>query len=538
MTAPTGGTWTANNWAASAPQTRPRIPRWLLLVGALVALAAGGVEFAHNHNPVEAVEAVVAAGLGVAVAALAWSLPGVTRRGLVLGAFFTLGGMLSWSYMDRPIVIWALLGVGGLLFLWWGWPWLDGLRALPRLGAAWLGLGYWLIGVLGALLQPHLGVAGQRVAYAGVFGLAALAVVASVRRRRGADPTAGIVAAFLYAVAALLISGSGNLFDARHTVPAGGWGTNMRGRFWGGEHLLYHPNSLALIAVLIAVRIGMDKAFTVAQRVSALALMGVLVYVTNSRSGVVFGAAVALVHAVLLWWRPRRPADLPGYHRRARVVATLAPFAVIALVTLLSMLNGTFLGQNRYSDGGVTSGRTQTWQAVFHEFRTDDWVQKAFGDTDNARAEVYRPSAPTTGLTTDNAAVGALRRAGVAGEVAFVGGLVLLLWHALPRRRRTPGRGAPTKRGAPRPAGWLTTVAFGAVPTIAFSDWLLGGTGGTLWVLLLAGEAWLLHGAGRGRLSATAGTAEAAAGSPPHPAAGADPRPAAGTDPAPTGTAH
>jgi hypothetical protein len=32
------------------------------------------------------------------------------------------------------------------------------------------------------------------------------------------------------------------------------------------------------------------------------------------------------------------------------------------------------------------------------------------------------------------------------------------------------------------------------VVTIPTADWLLGGTGGTLWILLLAGEAFLLSG--------------------------------------------
>jgi hypothetical protein len=38
----------------------------------------------------------------------------------------------------------------------------------------------------------------------------------------------------------------------------------------------------------------------------------------------------------------------------------------------------------------------------------------------------------------------------------------------------------------------LTVAAVGSIPTIAVADWLLGGTGGTLWILLVAGEAWLV----------------------------------------------
>jgi hypothetical protein len=35
-------------------------------------------------------------------------------------------------------------------------------------------------------------------------------------------------------------------------------------------------------------------------------------------------------------------------------------------------------------------------------------------------------------------------------------------------------------------------AAIASVPTLALNDWLLGGTGGTFWILLLAGEAYLL----------------------------------------------
>jgi len=74
--------------------------------------------------------------------------------------------------------------------------------------------------------------------------------------------------------------------------------------------------------------------------------------------------------------------------------------------------------------------------------------------------------------------------------LAFAVGLVLMLWHALlPVRRRGP----PRVRGSAAPA-WFTVAAVAVVPTIATEDWLLGGTNGAIWLMLLAGEATVLFG--------------------------------------------
>jgi hypothetical protein len=121
-------------------------------------------------------------------------------------------------------------------------------------------------------------------------------------------------------------------------------------------------------------------------------------------------------------------------------------------------------------------------------------IEKIFGDTATARAVVHRaddgtkPGAKPVDLTTDNAAVGALRRGGVLGELAFLLGLGLMLWHAV-RGPRIAGTGRRRS-----PPAWFTVTAVGSLPTIATADWLLGTTGGTLWILLVAGEAWLLFG--------------------------------------------
>jgi len=125
-----------------------------------------------------------------------------------------------------------------------------------------------------------------------------------------------------------------------------------------------------------------------------------------------------------------------------------------------------------------------TWRQVATDWRLAGWAEKAFGDARTSRAVVIRlndgapPQGPRMKLNTDNAAVGALRRGGVFGVLAFLLGVALLAWHALRR-----------PRGRPR-AAWFVIAALAALPTIATEDWLLGGTNGGLWILLLAGEAW------------------------------------------------
>jgi O-Antigen ligase len=445
--------------------------------GTALALATGVVEFVHSGSPLYALGALIAGALAAAIVWFVTTLPGLTTRGLVTGGLFVLAGMISWTSLGvGKWLVWPLLGVEGIVFAVWSWPWLRHLRSLPRLGSAWLGLAYWLLGVVGALLVLRLGVSAQRVVYAGVFGLAVLTVVASVRRDRGRDLSVGIVGAFLLAIAVLFVSGSGNLFQHRHVVPPGGWGTEvMVHRFWGGPWLLYHPNSLALIAVAVAMRIGVDRAFTLWQRVAVTLLAGGLVYLTNSRTGFVYFGAAAVVHAYLLW--RRRGAGLPSYRRVWIAIAT--PFVVLALV--LAFSGGSFLFQERYNSGDVTSGRTDTWKQVGREWVDGNIIEKVFGDTKTSRAVIKRSGLQ---LTTDNAAVGALRRGGVLGEIAFLFGLGLLLLHAWRGRRDGAAHRAP-------PA-WLTVTAVGSLPTIATADWLLGGTGGTLWILLVAGEAWLV----------------------------------------------
>jgi hypothetical protein len=450
-----------------------------LALGAAVVLAATVADYAGTGSPAATVRTFVAAAIAVAVLGLAVSLPGITVRGAVLGGSFVAAGIFTWTFTNRPAVIWAALLLQGVLFAGWSWPWLARLRTLPRLGTAWLGLAYWFLGIAGALLVGHLGVGAQRVAYAGVFTLAGLAVVAT-RQQGRRDLSVGIAAAMLVGVAALLLAGSGNLFDAVHAAPAGTSAQAMRDRFWGGLGLFYHPNSMAGLAIGAAVRIGPDRAFAAWQRLSATILAGFVLFLSDSRIGLVFFASVALLHAVLIL---RRRADLPVYRRPW--LAALVPFAVLALVVTLSGTQGFFFHSRFDAPPGasadVTSGRIDTWRQVAADWRHAGWAEKAFGDARTSRAVVVRtndgapPGTPHAKLNTDNAAVGALRRGGVFGVIAFLLGLVLLL-------RRVRGPGVPA---------WFVVAAVGLVPTIATEDWMLGGTNGALWLLLLAGEAGL-----------------------------------------------
>ncbi len=448
--------------------------RIALLVGVGVAVVAGLVE-AVRHTPqssaVEGLGAFLAAAFAVGLVGLALSLRGVTLPGLLIGALFVTAGVLSWAYTDTPLVVWALLLAEGALFLVWTFPWLRNLAGLPRLGAAWLGLAYWLLGTLGAVLVWHPTVAVQRLTYAGLFTLAAMAIVVATRKS-GRDLSIGITAAFLCALGVLFLVGSGNVLDAVHVVPHNKWGEHMEYRFWGGPGLLYHPNSIALLTVLIAVRIGADGGFARWQRYAALAVPAVILPLANSRTGVGFLGAAAAVHAVLVW--------------RRRLLEAVVPLVLVGVITLASG-GWDFLTAKRYGEAAdATSGRTATWAQVWREFKADEPVQKAFGDAKYARAYVVRTDTAADPkdrpkLTTDNALVGALRRGGILGVLAFLFGLALLLWHGV---RRAPP--------------WFAIATVASVVTIPTADWLLGGTGGTMWVYLLAGEAFLVLGSASG----------------------------------------
>ncbi|MFI5952188.1 O-antigen ligase family protein [Cryptosporangium sp. NPDC051539] len=457
-------------------------------IGAVIlVVAAAVVEYVRVESVTEALEAAVAAAIAVGVGYLALSLPGSTARGAAVGGTFVAAGILTWTSTGRPIVIWGVLAIGGVLFVLWSRPWVSGSRDLVRAGAAWTGIAYWPLGVIGALLVGHWTVGIQRIAYAGIFVLAALVLIALVRTS-GRDPSVGIAAAVLVAIAVLMLAGSGSLFDSVRQVPPGsGSAQLMRDRFWGGLGVYYQPNALAGLAVVSAIRIAPDRAFALWQRLSVLVLAGALLGLSNSRTGLVFAFGAACLHGLLTLWRLR--PDLPEYRRKW--LAVLTPFLVIGLVVVWSQASGN-LTRNRFEDSAkpptsavsaATSGRTDTWRQVWVDWENAGLAEKLFGDARTSRAVVTRlddglpADGPRAQLNTDNAAVGAFRRGGVLGALAFVFGVLLMLWHALRRRS-----------DAALPPAWWTIGALAVIPTIMSEDWLLGGTNGAVWLTLLAGE--------------------------------------------------
>lgn len=492
--APRTPRWAALTWPILDPDRwGPRHNRFVLLASGVV-LVAWMVEVlqADVASSANGVRAAVGAAVGMALVGLALSLRGVTVPGLALGGFVVFCGLIS-AY--QPPVLWTVYALGAVALALWTFPWFRDALVFPRLGTFYLGVVLWPLGVVGAVLTANWRIGGERVAYLGLAAVTILAAVVAVRRTRR-DISVGVVAAFLLAIALLVLVGSGNVLDDLHAVPDNPWGAAMQARFWGGPGLLYHPNFLAALGVIVAMRIAPARAFRAWQRGAVLAVVVLVCVLTNSRTGLVFAATAVFVHAVLVWRQHRRqraetggPDDgLPLYSTGRRAVA--AALLPVALVGVLFVGQGgvASLTQSRYpaetdeTGVDVTSGRTETWKRVLADFRADTVVEKAVGNSDHARGVVIRdttgPVADRPKLATDNAAVGALRRGGVLGVVAFLVGLGLLLYHAV-------------RRGAP---AWLTISAIAALPTLMVSDWLLGGVAGTLWIYLAAAEAWIVLG--------------------------------------------
>jgi hypothetical protein len=418
-----------------------------------IGLAAGAVELVVDDSFGDAFLALVAGLIAGSVGVLAASLlPSVDPRGLLVGGVFVGAGALSWTYTNTGGFVWSLLLLSGVLFLFW----LRGFSGSLSLGSAWLGVSYWLLGALAALLVLKADIAVQRLLYAGYFGLVVLVVLAY----RSARFSLGIAVAFLFGLAVLLLVGSGNLFTTPHVVPDTPWGAGFEYRFWGAGWLLDHPNAMALAAMLAAIRVGADRTLALPQRLGVVAVAALILCTSDSRTGFLLLLVSTLAYALV-----------------GRFEAAV-PLLALALVLLV---NGpSFLVKERYgSDAGVSSGRVETWRQVAADWRADSLTEKLLGNTRDARATVYRPSSGTDiKLTVDNAPIAALRKAGVLGVLTFLLGLALLLWNTWRHRANAPP--------------WLLILIPAALISTVTNEWLLGGTGGTLWLLLLSGEAALL----------------------------------------------
>lgn len=490
---------------ASAATARVTAPL-LRLGGPIVVLVAlaGGV-FDAMHGIGTGVGTGIGTGLALLVAGgmvlLALSLPGLVAEGAVVALLSLAAAVMAWSHTTEPRYTFAVLGLQVVVFAAWTFPWFRHLAPLARLGSAWLGVAVWLLGAVSALvLAPSVGV--QRLVYAGIAVLTVLMFIRG-RQRTGRDVSIGLVAGILIGLAFIVAVGSGNFFSLSHYAPPGPWGYRFNGRFWGGPLAVLHPNGMALAALIVSLRIGPDRRFATWQRLAALTVTTLMLYETNSRTGVLAAFLAGLSWTILTLWRSRHEMRSAGRFLSSRRGALTVGSALLPLILVIAVFIAAggrgFLLSQRYgtaatqtsSDAAtaaddlntqsVTSGRTQNWSAIFRDWRHDTLLEKAFGNTDNTRGYLLRQAASVKNqpkLTADNAGVSELRRGGVLGVLAFIFGFGLLFWRAF--RRDTPV--------------WWRLSVIGAFATVATSDQSLGGTGTTLLLLLTAGEVSLFAG--------------------------------------------
>jgi hypothetical protein len=492
----------------------PTIGRRRIAVAAAVvlALAVGlGIRNGIGDGPLSGLGAAAAVLLAAAVAGLALSLPGKSPEGLVVGIGLPVAAMMAWTHLESPAFIWTVEGVLGAVLVVWTWRWWGEWRELLRLGTFWLAVPVWVLGTVSALATGHLTVAVQRVVYGG-FALLVLLILVQAWWRRKRDVSVGLVAGFLLCHALILLAGADNLFVVDHFIPETAWGRGMADRFWGGPLLLYHPNFIAMTAVIAAMRIAPDAAFRRWQRWGTLFAAAGLLVITQSRTSVLIAGIASTVWFVLVIWRE------PAVRRRLTLLVTAAPYRrllvkaaapmALTLVVLVAAGGSGFVLKDRYADQNVeaeegseeipgfakaSSGRTGLWGLIGREWRDDTVIEKVAGNADNPRGYILRYRLPEgyTGtppdwyveqpkLTADNAPVGALRRAGVLGVAVLLVGLGLVLWRA-------------TRRGAPP---WFTITTFAMLASILTEDEVLNTA--PAWAILVAGEIMMLASRRRG----------------------------------------
>lgn len=487
----------------------PWVRRLVLIVGPVLAVLGGVFSAVHGSGTGFGVfvSTTLALLFAVGMVALALSLPDLTAAGIVFSVTSLAAAAMAWTHTTQPAYTWAVVAIQGVLFAAWTFPWFRDLPVLPRLGSAWLGIPVWLFGAASALLLIKVTVAGQRIVYGAIAVLTVLLFIRAARRT-GKDITIGVVAGLLIGLAVIVVSGSANLFSLTHYAPPGPWGAKFNGRFWGGEFAVIHPNGMAVAALLIALRVAPDPRFARWQRLASVAVPVILVFASNSRTGVLAAGVASAVWALVLLWRHRasfigrRAAGAPA--ATMVLAAAVLPLVLTAGVTIAAGGQGFLLSQ-RYgrtqttiSDQStandqigtgtdvraITSGRTENWTAMLDAFRSDTAVEKALGDTSNSRGYLLKYSASVKNqpkLTPDDAPIAELRRAGVLGVLTFLLGFGILFWGLFRRRRPL----------------WWGLLVVAALATIATSDQTLGGTGSTLWGLLAAGEVAVLLQSGR-----------------------------------------
>ncbi len=483
-----------------ASERAVRVPRPLLIgagLAILPAIAIGSWQATRDGalSGLGAGAAILIAGL---VAATALSLPGKSPEGLLLGIAIPFGAMMTWTHLNQPRVVWAVMAVIGLTCVIATFPWWRDWRDLPRLGGFWLVIPVWAFGTVSALGVGHWTVAAQRVIYGG-YALLVLLLVYQGVRRRGRDVSIGLVAGLLLGHAALLVAGCQYVFvSGHHFVPDIAWSFRQDDRFWGGPWLVYHPNFIGMTAVIAALRVFPDRGFRMWQRVAVFATaMFVLVIVASRTSFLIAGMGTA-VFALAYCWRAGVPrwrvwSWLSTADRRRAVGRAVAPLLALCLV-FMSSGGMDLLLKNRYggddADSGrfnsAVSGRADVWAFIGRDFSHDSVVEKVFGNADNSRGYVLRYPDPSDEryeeqpkLTADNGPVGALRRGGILGVLAVVGGIVLVVWRAV--RRQVPI--------------WVPVATLGVLAGGLTEDEITGTT--PAWLIIFAAEVWVLYRASR-----------------------------------------
>lgn len=467
-----------------------------------VAAVAVGIWWGIVEDPFRGVGAGLAVVIAAAIAALALSFRHRSPEGVFAGFALTVSGMIAWTY--PAAAAWALFGVIGLVALIATYPWWRDWRAPLKLGSFWLGVPVWVYGAVSAVAVGAFSVAIERTVYGGYALLIALLVVQAVRQRHR-EVTAGIAVGLLLAAVLLLIAGCTEVFEPgpRHTAQ-NNFGFSQADRFWGGPALVYHPNAMAMVALLAAVRLGADPQFSVRQRVGVLFASAFLLYLAESRTAFMLAGVASLIYAVLYIWRRGLPkwrfwTWLSTRPWRRIVAAALLPLVMSVMVVAVS--GGTdAIFKSRYANeepeepedpegslraprwlNSLLSGRPEVWWLMFADYGDDTVAEQAFGNADNTRGYILRDADPeddieASRLGADNAFVSALRRGGAIGLLTALVAVVLVVW-------RTLRRGQPI---------WLLLMLMMALAQSMTEDELVNTT--VSWLVVLAAEAWVLWG--------------------------------------------
>ncbi len=447
-------------------------------------LAGGAAVLATSGGWLGGAGAAVAVLVAGGVVWVALSLPGTTPQGLLLGAGIPLMAMMSWTKPHHPIGLWLVTATVTVAAVVWTYPWWRQWREVVRLGGFWLPVTLWIAGALSALLLGRVAVLGGRVAY-GCLAVVMTLLVFQTVRGRGRDVSIGIAAGMMICHGLLLALGAEYVFDSGvHHVPDDAWGRGQTDRFWGGPWLTYHPNLIAMTAVLVAIRVGADTTLAPWQRWAAVGNGALLLSIADSRTSLLMAGVASAAYGLLHVWRTGLPR-LRRFGSRRAFGHALIPVAVTLMVFTAVGGAGNLL-KDRYQDHEprreVTrplSGRVGIWEMMLSDFRADTVVEQLLGNTDSARGDILRHRDPNhpkyqtqPRLAGHNVFVGALRRGGVVGLLAVVVSLGLVVW-------RTVRRTGPV---------WVPVVTLAALTTLITEDeWVVTGP---LWLMVFAGEVW------------------------------------------------